>query len=268
MRQRRSNSARLNVDRSARRAHRRGRRRSAGGARAADRRSRGDRTLAGLLCLNRSGTEFCRVARPARVTRLRQIRRYPDDRSTQGKTPACAAPVSRPTTTRFDRDRAGVRRRRGHDRLLAPLRRRASCILETRRPGRHAVTRRPASRRLRDQQTRHPSPSASRARLPKGEGVPLLVRGLDLVDGTPVLDLKPYVSSLRPRRRRAGSAGSPSGPKTCIECAPRRFPFRPKRPSQAIPITPVKAGSSLRGLRYRHVPSARRRVSERSTRWL
>jgi len=51
------------------------------------------------------------------------------------------------------------------------------------------------------------------------EGNRLLVRGVDMLDGTPVLDIKPYLSSVAPDAIRRGwlaeaearRAGSPRG---------------------------------------------------------
>jgi tRNA (Thr-GGU) A37 N-methylase len=40
--------------------------------------------------------------------------------------------------------------------------------------------------------------------LVRREGPVLHVRGLDMLDGTPVLDLKPYLSSVPPERLRRG----------------------------------------------------------------
>jgi tRNA (Thr-GGU) A37 N-methylase len=36
------------------------------------------------------------------------------------------------------------------------------------------------------------------------EGATLHVRGLDMLDGTPILDLKPYLSSVPPEKLRRG----------------------------------------------------------------
>jgi tRNA-Thr(GGU) m(6)t(6)A37 methyltransferase TsaA len=36
------------------------------------------------------------------------------------------------------------------------------------------------------------------------QGPALLVRGLDMLDGTPILDIKPYLSSIPPERLRRG----------------------------------------------------------------
>src|ERR1039458_4760108 len=36
------------------------------------------------------------------------------------------------------------------------------------------------------------------------EGPPLRVRGIDMLDGTPILDIKPYLSSVPPERLRRG----------------------------------------------------------------
>ena len=36
------------------------------------------------------------------------------------------------------------------------------------------------------------------------EGPVLRVRGIDMLDGTPILDIKPYLSSVAPERLRRG----------------------------------------------------------------
>lgn len=36
------------------------------------------------------------------------------------------------------------------------------------------------------------------------EGSQLLVRGIDMLDGTPILDIKPYLSSVPPDQLRRG----------------------------------------------------------------
>jgi len=43
--------------------------------------------------------------------------------------------------------------------------------------------------------------------LGRREGIELHVRGVDMVDGTPILDLKPYLSSIPPERLRRGWLG-------------------------------------------------------------
>ncbi|PYP23521.1 MAG: tRNA (N6-threonylcarbamoyladenosine(37)-N6)-methyltransferase TrmO, partial [Gemmatimonadetes bacterium] len=41
-------------------------------------------------------------------------------------------------------------------------------------------------------------------RLVRREGSRLLVRGVDMLDGTPVLDIKPYLSNVPPQELRRG----------------------------------------------------------------
>jgi tRNA-Thr(GGU) m(6)t(6)A37 methyltransferase TsaA len=52
---------------------------------------------------------------------------------------------------------------------------------------------------------RRPNPiGLTVARLLRREGARLVVRGLDMLDGTPILDIKPYLSSVAPQDLRRG----------------------------------------------------------------
>ena len=52
---------------------------------------------------------------------------------------------------------------------------------------------------------RRPNPiGLSTVELRRREGIELHVRGIDMLDGTPILDIKPYLSSIPPERLRRG----------------------------------------------------------------
>ena len=52
---------------------------------------------------------------------------------------------------------------------------------------------------------RRPNPiGLTTVELLRREGVELHVRGVDMLDGTPVLDIKPYLSNIRPEKLRRG----------------------------------------------------------------
>src|SRR5881409_715529 len=52
---------------------------------------------------------------------------------------------------------------------------------------------------------RRPNPiGLTTVELRRREGIELHVRGVDMLDGTPILDIKPYLSSIPPERLRRG----------------------------------------------------------------
>ena len=104
------------------------------------------------------------------------------------------------------RDLPRVRRRaRRHRGFLAPLR--AVDLRPLRRlraPG-PEPDRRPRARRLRDAlAAAAESAGASVVELLGRDGAVLRVRGVDMLDGSPVVDLKPYLSSVPPEKLRRG----------------------------------------------------------------
>jgi tRNA-Thr(GGU) m(6)t(6)A37 methyltransferase TsaA len=52
---------------------------------------------------------------------------------------------------------------------------------------------------------RRPNPiGLTHVELRRRDGLALHVRGVDMLDGTPILDIKPYLSSIPPERLRRG----------------------------------------------------------------
>ncbi len=67
------------------------------------------------------------------------------------------------------------------------------------------------------------------------EGTVLLVRGADLMDGTPILDIKPYLAYTDSHPDAAGGfvSGLPDSPLT-VDCAPERLALLPAAKQKAL----------------------------------